>query len=373
MPANTFGHTFRLTTFGESHGPAVGGVIDNCPAGMEINMDFIQRELDRRRPGLSKIVSQRKERDRVEFLSGIFEGKTTGAPIGFLVGNENQRPQDYEHLKNIFRPSHADYTWYKKYGIRDFMGGGRPSARETVSRVVGGSVAKLLLMKEKVTVHAYTSQVGEIILKKNYKELDLEKIYDNPVRCPDKTISGKMEKRIMDVRKEGDTIGGIITGVIMNVPAGLGEPVFDKLQADLAKAMMSIPAAKGFDYGMGFDGAGKKGSEVNDMFYLKKNGKVETMHASSLHTKSINLRTKTNYSGGIQGGISNGEDIYFRVAFKPVSTIMKKQKTVNIYGEEVEFSGEGRHDPCVLPRAVAVVEAMGALVIADHLLMQRKS
>lgn len=355
MPGNTFGQFFRLTTFGESHGAAIGGIIDGCPAGLEIDFEFIQKELDRRRPGQSEIVSQRKESDKVEFLSGIFEGKTTATPIGFIIRNEDAKPEHYEHLKDLFRPSHADYTYQKKYGIRDYRGGGRASARETVSRVVGGAVAQLLLKKHGIEVVAYTSQVGDIELDQCYKELDFESIDKNEIRCPDEAVAKRMIARIKEVRSEGDTIGGVVTGIALGVPAGLGEPVFDKLQADLAKAMLSINAAKGFDYGWGFRGIAMKGSEMNDEFYNDEG----------------NISLKTNYSGGIQGGISNAEDIWFRVLFKPVSTIMKKQKTVNTKGEEVEFEGGGRHDPCVLPRAVPVVEAMTALVLADHMLRNK--
>ncbi|PCH96373.1 MAG: chorismate synthase, partial [Bacteroidetes bacterium] len=350
MPGNSIGQAFRLTTFGESHGPAMGGVIDGCPSGLEIDLEFIQDELDRRRPGQSKIVSQRKEIDEVEFLSGIFEGKSTGAPIGFTIPNKDQKSKDYDHLKDVFRPSHGDYTFQTKYGHRDYRGGGRYSARETVSRVVGGAIAKLLLSKEKIKIHAYVTQVGDIKLDKCHKDLDLSTIEDSIVRCPDKEVANRMIARIEEVRKAGDTIGGVVTGIVTGIPVGLGEPVFDKLNADLAKAMMSIPAAKGFDLGWGFEGLGMLGSEFNDSFYNDK-GKI---------------RTNTNYSGGVQAGISNGEDIYFQVVFKPVSTIMKKQMTVNSKGEEVEVSGKGRHDPCVLPRAVPIVEAMAALVITDH-------
>lgn len=353
--SNTIGKIFSLTTFGESHGVALGGVIDGCPAGLEIDFEFIQSELDRRRPGQSKIVSQRKEGDKVEFLSGIFEGKTTGAPIGFIIKNENQKPQDYDHLIDAYRPSHADYTYDKKYGARDYKGGGRASARATVSSVVSGALAKLLLKKHGIKISAYTSQVGDIKLLKDYHTLDLSKTESNAVRCPDELISDTMIKKIEQVRKDGDTIGGVITCIAQNIPAGLGEPVFDKLHADLGKAMLGINAVKGFEIGSGFEGVKMKGSEHNDIYY--KEGK--------------NIHTKTNFSGGIQGGISNGEDIFFRVAFKPVSTIMKKQMTVNSKGEEVEIMGKGRHDPCVLPRAVPIVEAMTALVLADHLLRHR--
>jgi len=355
--SNTFGRLFSLTTFGESHGVALGGVVDGCPAGLEIDLHFIQAELDRRRPGQSKIVTQRKEGDKVEFLSGIYEGKTTGTPIGFIIRNENQKSKDYDHLMDVYRPSHADYTYDKKYGFRDHTGGGRASARVTVSSVVGGAIAKLLLNKFGIQISAYTSQVGDIKLLKNYKDLDLSKTESNAVRCPDELIANTMINRIEQVRKEGDTIGGVITCIARHVPAGLGQPVFDKLHADLGKAMLGINAVKGFETGSGFEGVKMKGSEHNDIFYKENN----------------EIHTKTNHSGGIQGGISNGEDIYFRVAFKPVATIMQKQMTANSKGEEVETMGKGRHDPCVLPRAVPIVEAMTAMVLADHLLQHRAS
>ncbi len=355
MAANTFGEIFRITTFGESHGIALGGVIDGCPAGLEIDFDFIQQELDRRKPGQSKIVTQRKEPDTVEFLSGIFEGKTTGVPIGFIIKNDNQRSKDYDHIKNSFRPSHADFTYDTKYGNRDYRGGGRSSARETVARVVGGAVAKLLLKKLGVSVQAYVSQVGSLKLKKNYTQLDLSKTESNIVRCPDKKMAEEMITLIDSVRKKGDTIGGLVTGVAKGVPVGWGEPVFDKLHADLGKAMLSINAVKGFEYGSGFEGVALKGSEHNDAFYAEK-GKI---------------KTKTNHSGGIQGGISNGEDIYFSVAFKPVATIMMDQDSVDKKGKKTVVTGKGRHDPCVLPRAVPIVEAMTALVLVDHYLRAR--
>ncbi|MEW6469469.1 MAG: chorismate synthase [Bacteroidota bacterium] len=355
MPGNSFGKLFTLTTFGESHGEALGGIIDGCPAGLVIDRDFIQRELDRRKPGQSKITTQRKESDTIEFLSGIFEGKSTGTPIGFIIRNEDQKSQDYGHIIDVYRPSHADYTYDKKYGIRDHRGGGRASARSTVSVVVGGAIAKLLLREAGIGIWAFTSQVGNVKLLKHYSKLDLKKTYDSLVRCPDELVGQAMIKKIERTRKEGDTIGGIASCVIQGVQPGLGEPVFDKLHADLAKAMLSINAVKGFEYGSGFEGTKMKGSEHNDIFYRE----------------GRQVRTKTNYSGGIQGGISNGEDIYFRVAFKPVATLMQKQRTVNAKGEEVEMMGKGRHDPCVLPRAVPVVEAMAALVIADHLLRSK--
>jgi chorismate synthase len=355
MAGNTIGTLFRLTSFGESHGEALGGILDGCPAGLEIDSNFIQSELDRRRPGQSKIVTQRKEGDKVEFLSGIYEGKSTGTPIGFIVRNENQKSGDYSHIEEVYRPSHADFTYDKKYGFRDHRGGGRASARETVSRVVAGAIAKLVLQKHNIVVTAYTSQVGEIRLLKDYRELDHSITETNAIRCPDKLIAETMIQKVEQVRKEGDTIGGVITCFATGVPAGLGEPVFDKLHADLGKAMLSINAVKGFEYGSGFSGVQMKGSEHNDPFLVKKNG----------------IGTATNRSGGIQGGISNGEDIYFRVAFKPVATLMQKQTTLNSKGESVEMTGRGRHDPCVLPRAVPIVEAMTALVLADHLLRHR--
>lgn len=352
MTGNTFGKLFTLTTFGESHGEAIGGIIDGCPANLAIDFDFVQSELNRRKPGQSKLVTQRKETDKVEFLSGIFEGKTLGTPIGFIIRNQNQKPKDYEHLTTAYRPSHADYTYDVKYGIRDYRGGGRASARETASRVVAGAIAKQLLKQHHIVVKAYTSQVGNIQLQKNYSELDLSKTESSPVRCPDETIASAMIEHIEQTRKAGDTIGGTITCVIQNVPAGLGEPVFDKLHADIGKAMLSINAVKGFEYGSGFAAALMRGSEHNDIFVKQGN----------------RIATNTNHSGGIQGGISNGEDIYFKVAFKPVATIMQSQPTVNTKGDTIELQGKGRHDSCVVPRAVPIVEAMAALVLADHLL-----
>lgn len=383
--SNTIGKLFSLTTFGESHGVALGGVVDGCPAGLEIDLNFIQTELDRRRPGQSKIVTQRKEGDKVEFLSGIFEGKTTGTPIGFIIKNENQKSQDYDHLANAYRPSHADYTYDTKYGNRDYKGGGRASARVTVSSVVGGAIAKLFLTKYGIKISAFTSQVGDIRLLKDYHTLDLSKTESNAVRCPDELLADTMIKKIEQVRKEGDTIGGVITCIVQNVPAGLGEPVYDKLHADLGKAMLGINAVKGFEIGSGFEGVKMKGSEHNDLFHLIPNpsppcsakalseGEKEKENSSPLReeTRRGMIRTKTNYSGGIQGGISNGEDICFRVAFKPVATIMQEQETVNSNLETVKLMGKGRHDPCVLPRAVPIVEAMCALVLADHLLRDR--
>ena len=355
MPANSWGHIFRVTTFGESHGPAIGCIVDGCPAGLPLDLDFIQRELDRRRPGQSSIVTQRKEADVVQVLSGVFEGKTTGTPIAFLIPNEDQRSQDYNHLATAFRPSHADYTWQAKFGHRDHRGGGRSSARETAARVAAGALAKLFLKTQGVEIQAYVSQVGHLQLKENYADLDLSLTEANDVRCPDPALAAKMIQLIKKVRKAGDTVGGVVSAVVRGCPAGLGEPVFDKLHADLGKAMLSINAAKGFEYGSGFEGVKMLGSQHNDLF------KIETDPPA----------TMTNYSGGIQGGISNGMDIYFRVAFKPVATIMRDQQTLNAEGEVVTVKGKGRHDPCVVPRAVPIVEAMAALVIADHLLRAR--
>lgn len=361
MAGNTFGKLFTLTTFGESHGEALGGILDGCPAGLQIDLDFIQSELDRRRPGQSHIVTQRKESDTVEFLSGIFEGKTMGTPIGFIIRNEDQKSKDYEHNVDVYRPSHADYTYEAKYGMRDYRGGGRSSARETVSRVVAGAIAKLILKQHGISINAYTSQVGDIKLLKDYHDLDFSKIDSNIVRCPDALLADTMIQKIEQVRKAGDTIGGVISCVIKGTPVGLGEPVFDKLHADIGKAMLSINAVKGFEYGSGFEGVKMNGSNHNDSFLPLSGGEWQ------------GVRFKTNHSGGIQGGISNGEDIYFRVAFKPVATIMQKQNTVNSKGEAVEMMGKGRHDPCVLPRAVPIVEAMVALVLVDHLLRNKSS
>ncbi len=352
---NTFGRIFRLTTFGESHGSAVGGIIDGFPAGIDIDTAFIQNELNRRRPGQSKITTDRKEADEVEILSGVFEGKSTGCPIGFLVHNSNQHSQDYENMRSLFRPSHADYTYYNKYGIRDHRGGGRSSARITISRCVGGAFAKLALQKHGISVQAYTSQVGNIALDKDYKKYDLSQTERNAVRCPDAVKAEMMERLIANVKAEGDTIGGAITCVIKGCPIGLGEPEADKLQASLAAAMMSINAAKGFEYGDGFDCMLTKGSEQNDIFI--SDGK--------------HISTQTNHSGGIQGGISNGEDIYFRVAFKPVATILKEQQTIDTEGNPATLKAKGRHDPCVLPRAVPIVESMAAMVLFDALLQSR--
>lgn len=347
MAGNTFGKKFKLTTFGESHGEAIGGIIDGCPPGILLNTDAIQYELNRRRPGQSSIVTQRREDDKVEFLSGIFEGKTTGTPIGFVIKNTNQKSADYSHIKDIYRPSHADYVYDKKYGIRDYRGGGRSSARETACRVVGGAVARQVIPG--ITINAFVSSVGEIFIDKPYQALDFSLTDTNAVRCPDSATAEKMERYIKEIKKQGDTIGGTITCVMQNVPAGLGEPVFDKLHAELGKAMLSINAVKGFEYGSGFCGAKMKGSEHNDLF-------------------NTDGTTKTNLSGGIQGGISNGMDIYFRIAFKPVATIMQEQNTINSKGEAVIMQGRGRHDACVVPRAVPIVEAMAALVIADNII-----
>ena len=350
MAGNSFGNLFKVTTFGESHGTAIGGVIDGCPAGIHLDMIAIQNEMSRRKPGQSDIVTQRKEPDTVQFLSGIFEGLTTGTPIGFVIKNANQKSKDYSHIKDVYRPSHADYTYDKKYGVRDYRGGGRSSARETACRVVAGAIAKQLL--KGVSIHAFTSSVGKISINQPYQNLDFSKIETNAVRCPDDVIAKKMITEIKNIRKEGDTIGGTVTCVLQNVPVGLGEPVFDKLHAELGKAMLSINAVKGFEYGSGFCGVEMKGSEHNDIF--NEDGS-----------------TKTILSGGIQGGISIGEDIYFRVAFKPVATIMQKQKTINSEGQKLEMQGRGRHDPCVVPRAVPIVEAMAALVVADYYLLNK--
>ena len=350
MAGNSYGNIFKVTTFGESHGEALGGIIDGCPPGITINSEAIQHEMNRRKPGQSAIVSQRKENDEVQLLSGIFEGKTTGTPIGFIIANTNQKSDDYTHIKDSYRPSHADYVYEKKYGIRDYRGGGRSSARETASRVVAGAIAKQIISE--IKINAFVSSVGTIFIDKPYQDLDFSKIESNDVRCPDEDTAQKMETFIKQIRKDGDTVGGTITCVIQNVPVGLGEPVFDKLHAELGKAMLSINAVKGFEYGSGFCGAKMKGSEHND-----------------LH--NTDGTTKTNLSGGIQGGISNGMDIYFRVAFKPVATIMKKQETLNNQGD-LEFSqGKGRHDPCVVPRAVPIVEAMAAIVLADFFLLNK--
>ena len=353
---NTFGNLFTLTTFGESHGVAVGGVIDGFPAGIEIDMDFVQSELNRRRPGQSHITTSRNEADKVEFLSGVFEGKSTGTPIGFEVRNTNQHSQDYENMRCLFRPSHADYTYHEKYGIRDHRGGGRSSARITIARCVGGALAKLALKQLGISVTAYTSQVGNIALDRDYHKYDLNTIEDNIVRCPDQAKAKEMEDLIASVKAEGDTIGGVIACVIKGCPVGLGEPEFDKLHAQLGAAMLGINAVKGFEYGEGFEGVTTRGSEQNDVF---------------VPTDGKDITTKTNHSGGIQGGISNGQDIYFRVAFKPVATILTEQHTVDLEGNPTLLKARGRHDPCVLPRAVPVVEAMAAMVILDNYLLNK--
>ncbi|WP_271781929.1 chorismate synthase [Aquimarina algiphila] len=350
MAGNTFGNLFKVTTFGESHGVAIGGIIDGCPAGVALDLEAIQAELDRRKPGQSAIVTQRKEPDTVEFFSGIFEGITTGTPIGFAIKNANQKSKDYSHIKDSYRPSHADYTYDQKYGIRDYRGGGRSSARETASRVVAGAIAKQVLSE--IKINAYVSGVGAIKLEKSHTELDFSLTESNIVRCPDPKMANEMENYIKQIRKEGDTVGGIVSCAISGVPIGLGEPVFDKLHAELGKAMLSINAVKGFEYGSGFAGAELKGSQHNDLF-------------------NTDGTTKTNLSGGIQGGISNGMDIYFNVAFKPVATIMQDQETIDKDGNMVNMQGKGRHDPCVVPRAVPIVEAMAALVLVDYWLMNR--
>ena len=354
---NTFGHIFTLTTFGESHGEAVGGVIDGMPADIDIDMEFIQSELNRRRPGQSAITTSRQEADRVELLSGVFEGKSTGCPIGFIVRNTNQHSNDYENMRNLFRPSHADYTYFEKYGIRDHRGGGRSSARITISRCVGGALAKLVLRQKGISIQAYTSQVGDIALDKDYSRYDLSLTETNAVRCPDQQKAAEMEALIAKVKAEGDTIGGIITCVIKGCPTGLGEPEFDKLHASLGQAMLSINAVKGFEYGDGFNSATMRGSQVNDVFVPSAGDQQP-------------ITTTTNHSGGIQGGISNGQDIYFRVAFKPVATILTEQQTVDKEGNATTFTAHGRHDPCVLPRAVPVVEAMAAMTILDYILLR---
>lgn len=350
MAGNSYGTLFKLTTFGESHGKGIGGIIDGCPAGLELDFEAIQKDLDRRKPGQSAIVTQRKESDEVQFLSGIFEGKTTGTPIAFLIPNLDQKSQDYSHIQDAYRPSHADYTYDQKYGFRDHRGGGRSSARETAARVVAGAIAKQLL--KGVSIRAYVSSVGKLTLDIPYQQLDLASAEENIVRCPDAATAKKMEAYIKEVRKEGDTVGGVVSCVLKNVPVGLGEPVFDKLHAELGKAMLSINAVKGFEYGSGFEGAAMKGSEHNDLF-------------------ETDGSTKTNHSGGVQGGISNGMDIYFNVAFKPVATLIQNQETIDKDGNKTSIMGKGRHDPCVVPRAVPIVEAMAALVLADFYLRNK--
>lgn len=350
---NTFGNLFTLTSFGESHGEAIGGVVDGMPAGVEIDREFIQTELNRRRPGQSKITTSRDEPDKVELLSGVFEGRSTGSPIGFVVRNTNQHSNDYENMRNVFRPSHADYTYYYKYGLRDHRGGGRSSARVTISRCVGGALAKLALRQLGISVQAYTSQVGDIALERDYGKYNLSLTESNAVRCPDAVMAEKMERLIAQVKAEGDTIGGVITCVVKGCPPGLGEPEFGKLHAALGSAMLSINAAKGFEYGEGFGGAASRGSQQNDIFT----------------SEGGHISTKTNHSGGIQGGISNGEDIYFRVAFKPVATLLTEQPTVDKDGNAATLAVRGRHDPCVLPRAVPIVEAMAAMTVLDYFLL----
>lgn len=351
---NTFGNIYRLTSFGESHGPGIGGVIDGCPVGIELDMAFIQNELNRRKPGQSKLTTSRKEDDEVQFLSGIYEGKTTGTPIGFIVWNKNQHSYDYDNMMEVYRPSHADYTYQTKYGIRDPRGGGRSSARETIARCVAGAIAKQILLGKGVRIQAFTSQVGSIKLKGSYTDYDLSRTEETAVRCPDAATAGEMEALIAEVKSQGDTIGGVITCVAQGVPAGLGEPVFGKLHAALGQAMLTINAVKGFEYGDGFDAPLYRGSERNDRFF-NDHGHI------SMHT---------NHSGGIQGGISNGQDIYFRVAFKSVATIMLEQETVDMKGEDTVLKARGRHDPCVLPRAVPIVEAMTAMTLLDYWLLR---
>lgn len=354
---NTIGTVLRLTTFGESHGVAIGGVIDGFPSGIVVDEEFIRSEMRRRRPGQSRVTTARNEADEVEFLSGIFEGRTTGTSIGFIICNTNSRSGDYDNLRNAFRPSHADYTYAVKYGVRDHRGGGRSSARETAVRVCAGALAKLALRQLGISVQAYTSQVGDIVLEKSYKEYDLSLVESNIVRCPDAEKAEAMQQLILDVKREGDTIGGVVTCVAKGVPAGLGAPLYNKLSSSLAHAMLTINAAKGFDYGDGFASVTGRGSQQNDIFY-DDNGTINT---------------RTNHSGGIQGGISNGQDIYFRVAFKPVATILREQPTVGVDGKDTVISARGRHDPCVVPRAVPVVESMAALVILDHYLLSRSA
>ncbi len=357
--SNSFGKIFKITTFGESHGKGIGVVIDGCPAGLVIDLDFVQYELDRRRPAQSAIVTQRKETDKVEILSGIWQNQSTGTPITLWIPNQDAKSQDYTEFADKFRPSHADYTYFAKYGIRDYRGGGRSSARETASRVAGGAIAKLFLQQYNVQIQAYTSQVGHLKLTKNYTEIDVLEIEKNPIRCPDAILAQEMETLIREVRKDGDTIGGVISAFVKGVDVGLGEPVFDRLHAELGKAMLSLPACKGFEYGSGFEGVSMRGSQHNDIFYKRNNNRNDEIH------------TLSNHSGGIQGGISNGEDIYFKTAFKPVATIMQTQNTLNEKGENTTIQGKGRHDPCVVPRAVPMVEAMCALVLADFYLRKR--
>ena len=372
---NTFGQLFRLTTFGESHGEAIGGVVDGMPAGIDIDVHFIQQELNRRRPGQSSITTARNEADQVELLSGVFEGKSTGCPIGFVVRNTNQHSGDYDNMRQLFRPSHADYTYYYKYGIRDHRGGGRSSARVTISRCVAGALAKLALRQLGMEITAYTSQVGTITLDRDYKKYDLSLVESNAVRCPDAEKAAEMIRLIEEVKAQGDTIGGVITCVVKGCPAGLGEPEFGKLHAMLGAAMLSINAVKGFEYGEGFAGVTQRGSEQNDIFQSSPNPISPNRPMSPIGPMSpispLSLSTATNHSGGIQGGISNGQDIYFRVAFKPVATLLREQQTVDIYGQETTLTAKGRHDPCVLPRAVPVVESMTAMTILDAFLLNK--
>lgn len=363
MAGNTFGTVFRLTTFGESHGKAIGGIIDGCPAGVALNHDFIQNCLNRRKPGQSRTSSPRQESDLIEIMSGVFEGRTTGAPIAFSIQNKDPRPEDYDHLKDVFRPSHADFSWDAKYGFRDHRGGGRSSARETTARVAGGSIAQLMLYQSGISILAWVSAIGHIQSSNSFSGFDLTAIESNAVRCPDQDAAQRMLQYLEELKAAGDTTGGIITCLIRGVPAGLGEPVFDKLQADLAKAMLSINAVKGFEYGSGFSGSAMRGSEHNDI----------PQDLCSDVSGNMFLKTQTNYSGGIQGGITTGEDIFFRVAFKPVATLMKNQQTLDKSGRSVILQGKGRHDVCVVPRAVPIVEAMAALVMADHYLRSKCS
>ncbi len=355
MAGNSFGRIFRITTAGESHGPGLGVIIDGCPPGIEIDVSYIQKQLDRRRPGQSSITTQRKEHDRITIQAGVYDGQSTGAPILILIPNEDMRPADYDHLSESFRPSHADYTYHKKYGTRDHRGGGRSSARETANWVAAGAIAKLILQKEGVLIRAAVTQIGELSYREGIEKFDWAFAEQNPVRCPERELAKQMESLVEKTKNDGDTLGGVITCAIEGCPPGLGEPVFNKLQADLGHAMLNINACKGFEYGSGFEGTSLKGSEHNDLF--EKDGEV--------------VVTKTNHSGGIQGGISNGMPVYFRVAFKPVSTIMKDQQTLTSAGETTTIEGKGRHDPCVVPRAVPIVEAMAALVIVDHLLLNK--
>lgn len=363
MAGNTFGTVFRLTTFGESHGAAIGGIVDGCPAGVKVDPGFVQECMNKRRPGQSETSSPRQETDIIEILSGVFEEKTTGAPVAFIIRNKDHQPGDYDHLKDSFRPSHADFSWTTKYGFRDHRGGGRSSARETAARVAGGAFAQLLLNQVGLNIKAWVSAVGPVTLEKPFSTININLIESNPVRCPDPETAGKMLQYIEQLKAEGDTTGGVITCLLTKMPAGLGEPVFDKLQADLAKAMLSINAVKGFEYGSGFSGSAMKGSVHNDIIedlVMDESGKPR-------------LKTRTNYSGGIQGGITTGEDIFFRVAFKPVATLMKDQPTIDKTGKAITLEGKGRHDVCVVPRAVPIVEAMAALVLADHYLRSKCS